>query len=42
MRKNFGNKALVYPQPVFMVGSYDENGVADLMNCAWGSVLIMM
>lgn len=36
MRKNFGSKAWSYPQPVLMIGSYDENGVPDLMNAAWG------
>ena len=38
MRKNFGAKPFVYPQPVFIIGSYDENGVADAMNAAWGSI----
>ncbi len=38
MRKNFGAKAMVYPQPVFMIGSYDENGHADVMNAAWGGI----
>lgn len=38
MRRNLGTKPYVYPQPVFIIGSYDENGVADAMNAAWGSV----
>lgn len=38
MRKNFGAKAILYPQPVFIIGSYDENGVPDAMNAAWGGV----
>lgn len=38
MRKNFGKKPWLYPQPVLMVGSYDENGKPDLMNAAWGGV----
>lgn len=38
MRKNFGAKTWVYPQPVFIIGSYDENGKADAMNAAWGGV----
>lgn len=38
MRKNFGAKPFVYPQPVFIIGSYDENGIADAMNAAWGSI----
>ena len=38
MRKNFGAKALLYPQPVFIIGSYDENGVPNAMNAAWGGI----
>ena len=38
MRKNFGAKAILYPQPVFILASYDENGVADAMNAAWGGI----
>lgn len=38
MRKNFGSKPYIYPQPVFIIGSYDENGVADAMNAAWGCI----
>lgn len=38
MRKNFGSKPYVYPQPVFIIASYDENGVADAMNAAWGGI----
>lgn len=38
MRKNFGAKPIVYPQPVFIIGSYDENGVPDAMNAAWGGI----
>ena len=26
MRKNLGKKPLIYPQPVLMIGTYDENG----------------
>lgn len=38
MRKNFGPNPVVYPEPVFIIGSYDENGVADAMNAAWGGL----
>ena len=38
MRKNFGPKPLCYPQPVFILGTYDENGVPDAMNAAWGGI----
>lgn len=37
MRKNFGKKGMfTAPLPVLLVGTYDENGVANLMNVAWG------
>ena len=38
MRKNFGPQTTVYPMPVFVIGTYDENGVADAMNAAWGGI----
>lgn len=38
MRKNFGAKTIVYPQPVFIIGSYDENGIPNAMNAAWGGI----
>lgn len=38
MRKNFGAKPLTYPQPVFIIATYDENGVPDAMNAAWGGI----
>ena len=36
MRKNFGVKPWLYPQPVLIIGTYDENGNPDAMNAAWG------
>ena len=38
MRKNFGAKPLLYPQPVFILAAYDENGVPCAMNAAWGGI----
>ena len=38
MRKNFGAKAYLYPQPVLIISSYDENGKPNAMNAAWGGV----
>lgn len=38
MRKNFGAKTWIYPMPVLIVGTYDENGVPNAMNAAWGGV----
>ena len=36
MRKNFGVKPWLYPQPVLMIGTYDADGKPDVMNAAWG------
>ena len=38
MRKNFGSKPVCYPQPVFIIGTYDETGKPDAMNAAWGGI----
>ena len=38
MRKDLGPKSFLYPMPVLMIGTYDENGEPDLMNAAWGSI----
>ena len=38
MRKHFRAKPWVYPLPVLLIGTYDENGNADLMNAAWGGL----
>lgn len=38
MRKNFGAKPYTYPQPVFILASYDEDGTPGAMNAAWGGI----
>ena len=38
MRKNFGAKPYTYPQPVFILASYGEDGTPDAMNAAWGGI----
>lgn len=38
MRKNFGSKPYLYPMPVLLISTYDENGEPDIMNAAWGSI----
>ena len=38
MRKNFGAKPWVYPQPVFIVATYDNEGNPNAMNAAWGGI----
>ncbi len=37
-RKNFGPKPYSYPQPVWIIATYDENGVPNAMNAAWGGI----
>lgn len=39
MRKNFGAKPYLYPQPVMIIGTYDEKGNANAMNAAWGGIV---
>ena len=38
MKKDLGIVQAVFPMPVLMVASYDENGVPDVMNAAWGMI----
>ena len=38
MRKNFGAKPWTYPQPVFIIATYGEDGTPDAMNAAWGGI----
>lgn len=40
-RVNFGPKPFLYPMPVLIVGTYDENGVPNAMNAAWGAITDM-
>ena len=37
-RKSFGAKPLSYPQPVWIIATYDENGIPNAMNAAWGGI----
>ena len=38
MRKNFGAKEMCYPMPVYMIGTYNEDGTPNAMNAAWGGI----
>lgn len=38
MKRSIGAKTIVYPTPVFIVGSYDSNGIPDAMAAAWGGI----
>ena len=38
MKKDIGVQPAMYPMPVLMVATYDENGVVDVTNAAWGMI----
>lgn len=38
MKKSFGAKTLIFPAPVWCVGSYDANGNPNVMTIAWGGI----
>jgi len=38
MRKNFGAKPYTYPQPVFIIATYNDDGTPNAMNAAWGGI----
>ena len=38
MRKNFGAKPIIYPQPVFIIATYNDDGTPNAMNAAWGGI----
>ncbi|HNV24496.1 MAG TPA: flavin reductase family protein [Candidatus Omnitrophota bacterium] len=38
MKKSIGAQTIVFPTPVFIVGSYDKKGQANMMNAAWGGI----
>lgn len=38
MRRNFGSKPILYPQPVFIIATYGEGDVPNAMNAAWGGL----
>lgn len=40
MKKNFGVKNWMFPMPVLMIGTYNEDGTPDMMNAAWGGITL--
>ena len=38
MKKNFGAQTWMFPMPVLIIATYDENGNPDAMNAAWGGI----
>lgn len=41
MRKDLGKKPAIFPMPVLMVATYNEDGSVDCMNAAWGMMVDM-
>ena len=37
-RKNFGSQHWLFPQPVLMIATYNDDGTPDIMNAAWGGI----
>ena len=40
MKKNLGVKNWMFPMPVLMIGTYNEDGTPNMMNAAWGGVTL--
>ena len=38
MKKSMGAKTIVYPTPVFVVGTYNSDGMPNVMTAAWGGI----
>ena len=38
MRKSLGAKPYLFPMPVLMIATYNEQGKVDVMNMAWGGI----
>jgi flavin reductase (DIM6/NTAB) family NADH-FMN oxidoreductase RutF len=38
MKKSIGAKTIVYPAPIFVVGTYDKDGKPNVMTAAWGGI----
>jgi flavin reductase (DIM6/NTAB) family NADH-FMN oxidoreductase RutF len=38
MKRSLGPKAIVYPTPIFVIGSYDKEGKPNVMTAAWGGI----
>ena len=42
MRKNLGPKTYLYPMPVLIIGTYNEDGTPNAMNAAWAVLVRKM
>lgn len=41
MKKEIETKSAIFPMPVLMVATYNDDGTVDVMNAAWGMMLEM-
>lgn len=39
MKKNIKTTEAIFPMPVLMIATYNEDGTVDVMNAAWGTML---
>lgn len=39
MRKKIKTTEAIFPMPVLMIATYNEDGGVDVMNAAWGTML---
>ena len=38
MKKSFGAKTMIYPTPVWLIGTYDKSGKPNAATIAWGGI----
>ena len=38
MKTSLGPRSTVYPEPVFIIATYNEDGTPNAMNAAWGGI----
>ena len=41
MKKEIKNKQAIFPMPVLLIATFNENGSVDVMNAAWGTMFEM-
>ena len=39
MKKQISTTEAIFPMPVLMIATYNEDGTVDVMNAAWGTML---
>lgn len=40
MKRNLGKKNWLFPMPVLMIGTYNDDGTPNMMNAAWGGITL--